>query len=65
MQNPLARIIIVTGYNEPHFRRLSSAVGAVGLICKENLMTLHMMLSDELARPVPAMAASSILAKTI
>src|SRR5882757_1739903 len=51
IQNPLARVMIVTGYNEPHFRKLSNAVGAVGLICKENLMTLHAILSDELARP--------------
>jgi CheY-like chemotaxis protein len=47
-EHPSARIIIVTGYNEPHFRKLSNSVGAVGLICKENLMALHMMLSNEI-----------------
>jgi CheY-like chemotaxis protein len=59
-QNPLARVVIVTGYNEPHFRKLSNAVGAVGLVCKENLMALHLMLSDELARAVPELAANDI-----
>jgi CheY-like chemotaxis protein len=47
-EHPSAHIIIVTGYNEPHFRKLSNSVGAVGLICKENLMALHMMLSNEI-----------------
>ncbi len=55
VQNPLARIVIVTGYNEPHFRSLSSKVGAIGLVCKENLMTLHTMLSEELSRTVSPM----------
>jgi two-component system, NarL family, response regulator DesR len=51
-EHPSAHIIIVTGYNEPHFRKLSNSVGAVGLICKENLSALHMMLSNEMPRPV-------------
>ncbi len=59
-QNPSAHVVIVTGYNEPQFRKLSSSIGAVGLICKENLMTLHMMLSDELARSAPQLAANDI-----
>jgi len=62
-QNPSARVVIVTGYNEPQFRRLSNAVGAVGLICKENLMTLHTLLNDELTRPVPALVASETLSQ--
>jgi CheY-like chemotaxis protein len=52
--HPSAHIIIVTGYNEPHFRRLSNSVGATGLICKENLSALHMMLSNEMSQPAPA-----------
>jgi CheY-like chemotaxis protein len=58
LQNPSARVMIVTGYNEPHFRKLSNSVGAVDLICKENLMTLHTILSDELARPVPSLSTN-------
>jgi CheY-like chemotaxis protein len=53
LEHPSARVIIVTGYNEPHFRKLSKSVGAVGLICKENLMSLQLMLSDELSRQFP------------
>ena len=53
-EHPSTRIIIVTGYNEPHFRKLSNSVGAVGLICKENLMALHMMLSNEITGSKPA-----------
>lgn len=48
-EHPTARVIIVTGYNEPHFRQRSHSVGAVGLICKENLMALRMMLTREMA----------------
>jgi len=59
-QNPRAHVVIVTGYNEPHFPKLSNAVGAVGLVCKENLMTLHMMLIEELAHPASKMAANDI-----
>jgi CheY-like chemotaxis protein len=54
--HPSAHIIIVTGYNEPHFRRLSNSVGATGLICKENLSALHMMLSNEMSQPAPPSA---------
>jgi two-component system, NarL family, response regulator DesR len=59
-EHPAAHIIIVTGYNEPHFRKLSNSAGAVGLICKENLAALHMMLSQEMARPVPPAPAAEI-----
>jgi len=45
---PAARVIIVTGYNEPHFRQLSRSVGAVGLVCKENLMALRTLLCNEM-----------------
>jgi len=50
---PPARVIIVTGFNEPHFRQLSRSVGAVGLVCKENLMALRMMLTNEMAGSIP------------
>jgi CheY-like chemotaxis protein len=59
-QNPSARVIILTSYNEPQFRHRSNAVGAVGLICKENLMALHQMLSDELTRSFRDIAVNDI-----
>ena len=57
---PSARVIIVTGYNEPHFRQLSRSVGAVGLVCKENLMALRMMLSNEMTGSIPLQPVSEI-----
>ena len=59
-EHPSAHIIIVTGYNEPHFRKLSNSVGAVGLICKENLAALHKMLSSEMSRTIPTKPAAEI-----
>ncbi|MGD1089462.1 MAG: response regulator transcription factor [Verrucomicrobiota bacterium] len=43
-EHPSARVIIVTGFNEPHFYQFSQSVGAVGLIHKENLMELRTIL---------------------
>jgi len=45
---PAARVMIVTSDNQPHFRQLSREVGAIGLIAKENLMALRMMLTQEI-----------------
>ena len=46
---PSARVIIVTGHNEPHHEERSRAAGAVALVRKENLTTLRNMLTRELA----------------
>jgi len=59
VEHPNARIFIVTNHNEPHFHKLSNSSGAVCLIYKENLMALHMMLSDELSRSKPATATQN------
>ncbi len=45
---PSARIIIVTGLDEPHFEQLSDSVGAVGFIHKDNIMALRMRLIKEM-----------------
>jgi DNA-binding NarL/FixJ family response regulator len=45
---PAARVMIVTSDNQPHYRQLSREVGAIGLIAKENLMALRMMLAQEI-----------------
>jgi CheY-like chemotaxis protein len=55
---PSARIIIVTGLNEPHFQQLCDSVGAVGIIFKENLIALRMMLIKEICNFKPASPAS-------
>jgi two-component system chemotaxis response regulator CheB len=49
VQHPSARVMIVTRDNQPHFRQLSREVGAMGLIAKENLIALRMMLAKEIA----------------
>jgi DNA-binding NarL/FixJ family response regulator len=48
VEHPAARVMIVTSDNQPHFRRLSHEVGAVGLLAKENLIALRMMLVKEM-----------------
>jgi hypothetical protein len=40
--------MIVTADNQPHFRQLSRSVGAVGLLAKENLLALRMLLTREM-----------------
>jgi two-component system invasion response regulator UvrY len=52
-EHPAARIIIVTGHNESHYRQLSRAAGAVALIPKDNLMALRIMLTRELGHQQP------------
>ena len=50
-EHPSARIIIVTSYNEAHYRQLSRTAGAVAVISKDNLMALRIMLARDLAGP--------------
>jgi DNA-binding NarL/FixJ family response regulator len=58
--NPSARVMIVTSDNQPHFRQLSREVGAIGLIAKENLMALRMMLAQEIANATLAREITKI-----
>jgi len=44
---PSARVIIVTAHNEPHFRQLSSAAGAIAMICKENLLAVRTIMAGK------------------
>jgi CheY-like chemotaxis protein len=50
-EHPPARVIILTSYNEEHYRQLSREVGAVALLNKSNLMALRIMLSREMGEP--------------
>ncbi|HEV2327576.1 MAG TPA: response regulator [Verrucomicrobiae bacterium] len=45
--HPDARIMIVTSFNDPHFRKLADSAGASGFILKENLLALRLMLENE------------------
>ena len=56
--HPEARVMIVTSFNDPHFRKLADSAGASGFILKENLLALRLMLEQETGRAVgsaPAM----------
>ena len=45
--HPGARVMIVTSFNDPHFRRMADSAGASGFILKENLLALRLMLEKE------------------
>lgn len=45
--HPDARVLIVTSFNDPHFRDLAHSAGAAGFILKENLLALRLMLERE------------------
>lgn len=46
-ERPEVCALVVTSFNEPHFRDLARSVGAVGFILKENLLALRLMLERE------------------
>ena len=46
-EHPEARVLIVTAFNEPHYRDLAHSSGAVGFILKENILALRLMLETE------------------
>src|SRR5208337_1943270 len=50
-EHPSARVIILTSYNEGHYRQLSREAGAVAVISKDNLMALRIMLTREMSGP--------------
>jgi CheY-like chemotaxis protein len=52
--HPEARVLIVTSFNDPHFRDLARSAGASGFILKENLLALRLMLEKESRHASPA-----------
>jgi DNA-binding NarL/FixJ family response regulator len=55
---PEARIIILTSYDDPHYRAAASAAGALAYVTKENLLELRRLLSASDADPEPGQAGS-------
>jgi CheY-like chemotaxis protein len=55
-EHPEARVLIVTAFNEPHFRDLARTSGAVGFILKENILALRLMLEGEARNIQPPLA---------
>lgn len=45
-EHPSARIVFVTAYNEPSFRRFLRSSGAVAIISKENMPALRVLLES-------------------
>jgi len=45
--HPDTRVMIVTSFNDPHFRQLADSAGASGFILKENLLALRLLLEKE------------------
>ncbi len=47
-QLPSARVMIVSAINDPHYPQLSREAGAVGFICKENILALRLIIMSEM-----------------
>jgi len=58
-EHPPARVVILTSYNEDHYRQLSREAGAVALINKSNLMALRIMLAREMGGDLPSHRSSA------
>lgn len=50
---PEAQIIIVTQYDDQHWRAAATEAGACGYVLKENLLELRQMLKTPLKKPSP------------
>jgi CheY-like chemotaxis protein len=50
---PDAQIIIVTQYDDQHWRAAATEAGACGYLLKENLLELRQMLKTPLKKPPP------------
>lgn len=48
---PDAQIIIVTQYDDPHWRAAATQAGAIGYVLKENLLDLRQTLKKALQSP--------------
>jgi CheY-like chemotaxis protein len=62
--HPEARVMIVTSFNDPHFRQLADSAGASGFILKENLLALRLLLEKETGNKGGAARVSPEAART-
>jgi CheY-like chemotaxis protein len=58
-EHPDARVVIVSSFNEPHFRQFAHDAGAVSFILKENILALRMMLVQEASGGISPAAANA------
>ncbi len=56
LEHPSAHIVIVSSFNDPHFRQFAHEAGAVCFILKDNILALRMMLAQEMEGGTPASA---------
>jgi len=47
-EHPPARIVIITSYNESHYRQRSREAGALALVSKENLIAVRILMTREM-----------------
>ena len=45
-EHPSVRVVFVTAYHEPSFRRFLRSSGAIAIICKENMPALRVLLES-------------------
>jgi DNA-binding NarL/FixJ family response regulator len=55
-EHPDARVVIVSSFNEPHFRQFAHDAGAVSFILKENILALRMMMVQKAPGEIPPTA---------
>jgi DNA-binding NarL/FixJ family response regulator len=48
LEHPSLRVLIVTADSQPHFPKMSRDAGAVGLLAKENILGLRVILEREM-----------------
>ncbi len=57
-EHPDARVVIVSSFNEPHFRQFAHDAGAVSFILKENILALRMMMVQNAPGEIPPAATN-------
>jgi CheY-like chemotaxis protein len=62
---PEARVMIVSSFNDPHFRDLAHSAGAAGFILKENLLALRLMLEKETKNVRESLVATEAPQRTV
>jgi CheY-like chemotaxis protein len=58
---PSARVLIVTADSQPHFPQMSHASGAVGLLSKQNIIALRLILEQEMRQGNPPASSGADL----
>ncbi len=60
-EHPPARVMMVTADVQPHFSKMSRAAGAVGLLSKQNILALRILLEQEMRGGNPPVSSDTDL----